>query len=126
MSSPRSPSIAVLLLAAAANAWTPGVSAAPQLAGHCTASSHQARPTGTALAPSVVHASSREPHECSHCPAEHCSTPDHCTAAAPIAAAIASGLLEAPTAIAAPALWIADRPLSANPTPPIPPPQLVL
>ena len=126
MSSPRLPTIAVLLFAAAASAWTPRVSAAPQLAGHCATPSHQARPTGTALASYVPHASSREPHECSQCPAEHCSTPDHCTAAAPIAAATPSGLLEAPTAIAAPALWIADRPLSANPTPPIPPPQLVL
>ena len=118
--------IAVLLLATAANAWTPRVGSAGQLIGHCATSTHQERSTQSADAPSVPHVASRQAHDCSHCPAEHCSTPDHCTAAAPMAAAPGGGLPVVPTAIAAPALWIADRPLSANPTPPIPPPQLVL
>jgi hypothetical protein len=126
MSSPRFALVAIGLLAAAASAWTPRISATAQVVGHCATSSHQARPTRTAHAPSVPHASSQEPHECSHCPAGPCSTLDHCTVAAPIAAALGAGFLAAPTSIAAPALWVSDRPLSANPTPPIPPPQPIL
>ena len=115
----------VLLLTAAATAWAPRVAAMTLAIGHCATAGHPTRSARLAHASSFPSVSSPAPHDCSHCPAEHCSTPDHCTAAAPMASALGAGLLVAPTAIAAPALWIADRPLSANPTPPIPPPQLV-
>jgi hypothetical protein len=65
-------------------------------------------------------------HECAHCSAQRCSQPGHCALTAPVALASAPAAIEVVTTASLPALWMRDRPLSANPTPPIPPPQPVL
>jgi hypothetical protein len=72
------------------------------------------------------HAPAVGSHECAHCSAQRCSQPGHCALTAPVALASAPAAIEVVTTASLPALWMRDRPLSANPTPPIPPPQPVL
>lgn len=135
--SPRTGSqMAALLLAIVGSGWwTAAAGAMPEAPPHrATATERGPAPAahrhesskGDLGHPYETSLSTRRPHECPHCPAQHCSTAYHCSAASPPASAAGGPVLEFPTSIAPPPLWLSDRLLSANPTPPIPPPQLVL
>ncbi len=65
-------------------------------------------------------------HECSHCSSPQCSMAGHCALTAPAGLASAPAAIEVVSTASLPVPWMRDRPLSANPTPPIPPPQPVL
>lgn len=65
-------------------------------------------------------------HECSHCAAPQCASGQHCALNAPLALGSAPPTIEVVTSTSPPVSWLRDRPLSSNPTPPIPPPQPVL
>jgi hypothetical protein len=65
-------------------------------------------------------------HECSHCTARQCSMGQHCALPAPVGLASVPAAIDFVTSASPPVSWLRDRPLSSNPTPPIPPPQLVL
>ena len=63
---------------------------------------------------------------CSHCPHHQCPVISHCVAGGLIAISSGGALLALPTPTVLPDDWLDDRPPSANPTPPIPPPQATL
>lgn len=65
-------------------------------------------------------------HDCSHCLPQQCSMRAHCALTTPVALASAPAAIAVVTSASLPVPWMRDRPLSANPTPPIPPPQPVL
>jgi hypothetical protein len=132
MNLPARPWIARLLLALIASGWLVSVAGAVSRTGHhCVpGSTHAPNETHAHGLPSGSHVaawmSALGSHECSHCPAADCSTSSHCAASASAALASAAIYLTLGAVSARPPLWVSERPLSANPTPPIPPPQLVL
>ena len=83
----------------------------------------------TAAAPAAAPVSTRPAlaaHHCSHCPPSDCSTLNHCVVGSPAALCLGPAFLLLPASSARPEPQVSQPPLSANPTPPNPPPQPVL
>ena len=68
----------------------------------------------------------RAPHHCPGCQPGHCPDMAHCLTAGSLAAAPHAPAFDLAGPFTAARPSPDDRPLSANPTPPIPPPQLAL
>ena len=64
--------------------------------------------------------------DCSSCGPADCVAGQHCAAMGVVALPPNAALLLLSTHAARPDIWMSDQPLSANPTPPNPPPQPVL
>jgi len=64
--------------------------------------------------------------DCSSCGHADCTAGQHCATVGVVALPPDAALLLVPTHAARPDTWVSDQPLSANPTPPNPPPQPVL
>lgn len=64
--------------------------------------------------------------DCSSCGQADCAAGQHCAAVGVVALPPEAAVLLLSTHAARPDTWVSDQPLSANPTPPNPPPQPVL
>jgi len=64
--------------------------------------------------------------ECSSCGQADCIAGQHCAAVGLVGLPSGAAFLLLSTHAARPDTWVSDQPLSANPTPPNPPPQPVL